>query len=228
MEIRKNLQQRCCIDGLRAIHGQQVGGIPKIQRPRGLPLYFDRFLHLNILLLFRDLDMLHLSPIDTIDPHRLQVLANNIQVARYLKDVFPHPYTLEDAHTFISLASRGMMGHSFALRINDEFIGVGSIQPQQDIHKISGEIGYWIAEPFWGKGYGTKAVAQLVRFAFTQTKLLRLFAGVFSNNPASMRILTKSGFTQEAVFKQAIIKYDELLDEHVFTLLKATYDRQHA
>lgn len=195
--------------------------------PAASLLYFDRFLHAVILVLFRDLGMLHLLPISTADPHQLQALANNTGVARYLKDVFPHPYTVADANTFLQLAQNNVIGHCFALHAAGQFIGVGSVQPQQDIHRTSGEIGYWIGEPFWGKGYGTAAVQQLVHFTFTETKLTRLFAGVFGNNPASMRILEKAGFTKEAVFRQSIIKHDVLLDEHVFTLLKTTYVRQN-
>ncbi|MBN8782634.1 MAG: hypothetical protein ABS85_13895 [Sphingobacteriales bacterium SCN 48-20] len=170
--------------------------------------------------------MLRLLPISTADPHRLQALADNIEVARYLKDVFPNPYTIQDANTFLELAQNNVMGHCFALHAGGEFIGVGSVQPQQDIYRRSGEIGYWIGEPFWGKGYGTVAVQQLVHFTFTETNLTRLFAGVFGNNPASMRILEKAGFTKEAVFRQSVIKHNVLLDEHVFTLLKTAYVRQ--
>lgn len=195
--------------------------------PAALRLYFDRFLHAVVLVLFRDLGMLRLFPIATADPHQLQALANNIGVARYLKDVFPHPYTIEDAHSFLQLAQNNVMGHCFALHAAGRLVGVGSVQPQRDIHHRSGEIGYWIGEPFWGKGYGTMAVRQLVHFTFTQTPLTRLFAGVFGNNPASMRVLEKAGFTKEAVFRQSIVKHEVLLDEHVFTLLKTAYVRQH-
>jgi len=167
--------------------------------------------------------MLRLLPINTADPYQLQALADNIEVARYLKDAFPHPYTIADANTFLQLAKNNVMGHCFALHAAGQFIGVGSVQPQQDIHRSSGEIGYWIGEPFWGKGYGTDTVRQLVHFTFTETKLTRLFAGVFSNNPASMRVLEKAGFIKEAVLQQSIVKHDRLLDEHVYTLLKTAY-----
>lgn len=170
--------------------------------------------------------MLHLSPINTVDPHQLQVMADNYEIARYLKDIFPHPYTLKDAHAFLQLANEGMMGYCFAIYAGNLFAGIGSIQPQQDIYKVSGEIGYWIGQPFQGRGYGTETVKKLVSFAFRETELTRLFAGVFSNNSASMRVLEKAGFTREAIFKQSIIKHNQLLDEHVFTLLKTSYAGQ--
>ena len=78
------------------------------------------------------------------------------------------------------------------------------------------EIGYWLAEPFWGRGIVTDAVRALVPVAFEQTDIVRIQAGIFSNNPASMRVLEKCGFVREAVHRNAITKNGVMMDEVMY------------
>jgi RimJ/RimL family protein N-acetyltransferase len=102
--------------------------------------------------------MVNLRHISSIPLAELQKLADNYAIARNLKDVFPHPYTMRHAADFLNLAEQNRLGHVFGIFYNDVFTGVGSIVPKEDIYRISGEIGYWIGEPFWGKGIATEAV----------------------------------------------------------------------
>ena len=163
--------------------------------------------------------MIYLKNTSLIPVADLQRLADNSAVAQNLRDVFPNPYLLEDAQQFIELAGKGVMGHVFGIFEEDTFIGVGSIVPQQDVYKNNGEIGYWIGEPYWGKGFGSKAVELLTSYAFNELKLIRVFAGVFQNNTASMKVLEKSGYELEAVLKSSIVKNGVILDEYLYSLL---------
>lgn len=148
----------------------------------------------------------------------LRQLADNPAIAKNLRDVFPHPYTLADAVDFIELAGKGVFGHTFGIFNDDILVGIGSIVPQQDIHKINGEIGYWIGEPYWHKGFATKAAELLTSYAFKELKLLRVFAGVFENNVASMKVLEKTGYKLEAVLKSSIVKDGTVLDEYLYSI----------
>jgi len=167
--------------------------------------------------------MIHLKDPGSIPLKELQILADHAAIANNLKDVFPHPYTREDAEVFLDVAAKGALGHTFGIFKEETFIGVGSIVPQQDVYRINGEIGYWLGRPYWGKGYATAAVKILTAYAFEELKLLRVFAGVFAHNPASMRVLEKNGYQLEAVIKSSLIKNGIITDEYLYSVIQANY-----
>jgi ribosomal-protein-alanine N-acetyltransferase len=164
--------------------------------------------------------MLNLKPVQSIPLAELQKLANNNKIARNLKDVFPHPYTMQDAVDFLRLVEQNRLGHVFGIFDDETFTGIGSIVPKEDIYRINGETGYWIGEPFWGKGIATKAVKLLTVYAFQELGLARVYAGVFEHNTASMKVLEKAGYTLEAIIKSSIIKNGRIMDEYLYSILK--------
>ena len=144
--------------------------------------------------------------------------ANNFNVAKFLTDGFPHPYTADDGKKFIDLATKDSPIHIFAIDINGEAVGGIGIHPQTDIHKKNAELGYWLAEKYWGKGIITKAIKEIVAFAFSTYEIDRLFARPFGSNLASQRVLEKAGFTLEARFTRTLFKNGEYLDELVYAI----------
>ncbi|HPQ35857.1 MAG TPA: GNAT family protein, partial [Tenuifilaceae bacterium] len=94
---------------------------------------------------------------------------------------------------------------------------------KDDVYKLNGEIGYWLGVEYHGKGIATQAIAQIVDIAFSEYKLLRVYAEVFANNPASARVLEKNGFTLEAIFKKSIVKDGKILDSMVFAILNKLF-----
>jgi [ribosomal protein S5]-alanine N-acetyltransferase len=144
--------------------------------------------------------------------------ANNMNIARYMMDRFPHPYTKEKGLAFVEFANNDFPVHMFAIEINGEAIGGIGIHPQTDIMRRNAEIGYWVAEQFWGRGIATRAVEKMVKFAFTNYDIDRIFARTFGNNPASGRVLEKCGFVQEAYFKNTLYKFGETLDEIIYAI----------
>lgn len=164
--------------------------------------------------------MTELRDIRLVTPQEIQQLANNHAVAKNLRDIFPFPYTIENARCFQDLASKGAIGNVFAIYNGNVFVGVGSLVPKDDVYCINAEIGYWIGEPYWGKGYATIAVKLLVEYAFKQLNLLRVYAYIFSYNTASMRVLEKAGFENEAIIKSSIIKGGRIYDEHLYSIKK--------
>jgi RimJ/RimL family protein N-acetyltransferase len=146
--------------------------------------------------------------------------ANNPKVARTLRDLFPHPYAADDALEFISRIRAEKPPSAFAIATDAEAIGVIGFVPGQDVYRHSAEIGYWIAEEFWGRGIMTEVVKAFAAYLFETYPIHRLYAGTFSSNPASGRVLEKAGFTLEGILKAHVLKDGEILDEHLYAKLR--------
>jgi RimJ/RimL family protein N-acetyltransferase len=144
--------------------------------------------------------------------------ANNWNVARNLTDKFPFPYTEANGKDFIEYATIDYPTHIFAIDIDGEAAGGIGIHPQDDIHRKNAELGYWLAEPFWGRGIMTNAVSQMVSFAFNTYDIDRIFARPFGTNKASQRVLEKAGFTFEGKFEKALYKNGEYIDELIYSI----------
>lgn len=142
-----------------------------------------------------------------------------------MRDAFPYPYTIEDAATFLELAANGALGKVYGVYDGDIFVGCCSLIPQQDIYRLNAEIGYWIGEPYWGKGYATEVVKLLLNVAFEELNLSRVYAHIFEFNKGSMRVLEKAGFHKEAIIKSSIIKEGKIFDEHLYSIRKDEKDR---
>ncbi len=74
------------------------------------------------------------------------------------------------------------------------------------MHRRSAEIGYWLAEPYWGRGIATRALRAFADYAFATFDLVRLYGTPFEWNPASARVLEKAGFAYEGLLRQSITK----------------------
>lgn len=128
------------------------------------------------------------------DAESIVKFANNENISDFMSDGFPNPFTLEKAKAFIDNATQKSSSHHFAITVNDEAIGGIGISVQADIHRKSAELGYWLAEPYWGKGIVTKSVSEIVNYAFVNCDVIRIFARPFSSNTASYKVLLKAGF----------------------------------
>lgn len=160
------------------------------------------------------------------DKQRLVTLANNEKVARNLRDGFPHPYTDETADQWLNTAIDHLSDSVFVIAENDLLIGGIGYHPQDDVYRYSAEIGYWLGERYWGQDIVTRCVGKLADWIYTNTELLRLYAGVFSNNPASARVLEKNGFRLEGRLRQAVVKRGVVLDELRYALLREEWLNQ--
>ncbi len=164
--------------------------------------------------------MIRLQDINLTPPEEIQRLANNHAIAVNLRDIFPYPYTIEDAITFLGLAENGVLGQVFGIYEDNTFVGCSSLIPQHDVYRINAEIGYWIGEPYWGKGYATEAVRLLIKFAFKELNLLRVYANIYEYNIGSMKVLEKVSFEKEAVIKSSVIKEGKIIDEYLYSIRK--------
>jgi [ribosomal protein S5]-alanine N-acetyltransferase len=157
-----------------------------------------------------------LRPWQQEDAASLARHADNPRIPACMRDAFPSPYTPDDARRFIAMATGSSPGLLLAIEVQGEAVGGIGIHPLEDVYRGTAEIGYWLAEPFWGKGIITEAVRALVPVAFERTGVVRIQAGIFSNNPASMRVLEKCGFVREAVHRHAITKHGIVMDEVMY------------
>lgn len=154
------------------------------------------------------------------DKYSLVKYADNYNVFKTLRDRFPHPYTEEDADEWLRSVCYQNTEYAFAIANESELIGCIGLDPQQDVNRFSVEIGYWLAEPFWGKGIITKVLKIMVEYTFRNFTYNRIFAGVFENNKASEKVLRNAGFKLEAKLKKAVFKEGKFLDQYIYSLLR--------
>jgi ribosomal-protein-alanine N-acetyltransferase len=147
---------------------------------------------------------------------------NNKRVQDNLRDGLPYPYTVRDAEEYIAALLAADPNDVFAFAIVDGERVVGSISAfrQTNVHRRTAELGYYIAEPDWGRGIATDAVRQLCAQVFANSDILRIFAEPFVYNTASCRVLEKAGFAFEGTLCQNAVKNGRVLDMRMYALLR--------
>jgi RimJ/RimL family protein N-acetyltransferase len=154
------------------------------------------------------------------DAESITKYANNRNIWINLRDRFPYPYTRADAEGFIAAAWAQRPETDFAIASRSEAIGGIGFHPQADVHRLTAEIGYWLGEPFWGRGIATQALRELSDWIFANTPLVRLFAHVFAWNPASARVLEKAGYELEGRMRSSVIKDGKITDQLMYGRLR--------
>lgn len=155
------------------------------------------------------------------DAANLAAALNNKNIHDNLRDGLPFPYTVKDAEDFIAsmLAADSSKTFAFAITADDKAIGSIGVFRQENIHFRTAEMGYYIAEPYWGKGIGTSAVKQVCEFIFSNTDIIRIFAEPFTYNTASCRILEKAGFSFEGILRKNAVKNNMVIDMKMYSLI---------
>lgn len=152
------------------------------------------------------------------DVENLTRLGDNPKIARFMTEGFPSPFTREKAIAFIQMANSESPPRILAITLMDEAIGGIGIHPQSDIYRQNAELGYWLGEPFWGKGIMTEAIRLMVAYGFEHWPVNRIFARPYHTNIGSQRALEKAGFILEARLQGTIIKTEEVLDEFIYAI----------
>lgn len=163
-----------------------------------------------------------LRPWKTGDAASLARFADNPRIAANLRDAFPNPYTLGDAQDYISscIASEGRRQLTRAIEIYGEAAGSVGVFAGADVYSRSAELGYWLAEPYWGQGVMTRAVRQICREAFRAFDIVRIFAEPFEGNAASRAVLEKTGFTCEGTMRSGVYKNGIVQSYCMYSLLR--------
>ena len=157
------------------------------------------------------------------DAKDLSVALSNTKIQDNLRDGLPYPYTEHDGIDYISAILSANENETFAFAITTEGKVIGSIGVfrQGNIHRLTAELGYYIAEEYWGKGIMTKAVKQICKYVFDNSDILRIYAEAFAFNAASCRVLEKAGFQYEGTLRSNAIKNGKVIDMKMYSLLKS-------
>ena len=154
------------------------------------------------------------------DKNSIVKYANNKKISVNLRNSFPFPYTMEDAESWLAILKDNNPKRAFAIANDEELIGAIGIEPKSDVNRYSGELGYWLGEPFWGKGIATQSVKEFIKYVFEYYDLVKIYAYVFSSNPSSRRVLEKAEFKFEGCMRNQIVKEGKILDQLIFGILK--------
>ncbi|MFY0672505.1 MAG: GNAT family N-acetyltransferase [Bacteroidia bacterium] len=166
-----------------------------------------------------------ISPFRKDDEHLLAQYFSNPKIQAWLLDV-PNPYTKINARNWIeqNIEFYSQNFHHLNLVIRSEngdlIGGIGKkIMPGAN-YAHSCEIGYWLAEPFWGQGITTLAVKAYTAHLHDNEHFVRVAAIPFSTNLASARILDKCGYKLEGILNKFVAKNKAYLDCKMYACIK--------
>jgi RimJ/RimL family protein N-acetyltransferase len=172
-------------------------------------------------------DRIDLCPVEEADLAFVQRAINDPRVRATLRSSTPKNREQErewleslddrDGETLLLVArggaASGASDASSKPRSDGEPVGTAGLGAL-DVTWGTAEVGYSVAREHWGNGYATEAVALLTRYAFEERRLAKLYATVYAHNPASMRVLEKAGWHEEAVLEREAFRDGERVDCH--------------
>lgn len=162
-------------------------------------------------------------PWQSADAAALRDILNNPRILKNLGDGVPYPYTEADAAAYIEQMQRADAQEVFSYAVLVDGTPVGNIGAfrGKGMHARTAELGYYLAEAYWGRGVMTEAVRRLCRELFAKTDLVRIYAEVFWENSASRRVLEKAGFRQEGCLQKSIVKDGRVRDVALYAYTRA-------
>lgn len=140
---------------------------------------------------------LRLRPLQRADAALIELYASDARLARMTRSV-PHPYPPGLAAAFVerhrdARATRSVWALDTGADDENGLIGLIMLEPRAD---GTAEVGYWVAPAFWNAGYAGEALEAVAAEA-ARRGIVALTAEVFQDNLASVRVLTRAGFTYE-------------------------------
>ncbi len=152
---------------------------------------------------------------------------SNEEIARY-QDALPAKNT-EEAKEIIDWGKnlvKQKTGALWGIFLKDEgdFLGQVNCVFRSDnnftmqVHHA--ELGYDLTPPYWGKGYMSEAVASVIPYIFTATKIDRIEAIIHLGNTRSHSLVKRAGFHKEGILRHYVLWEGELWDMVLFSLLK--------
>lgn len=148
---------------------------------------------------------------------------NNKKIWDNCRDSLPYPYSENDAQQFIQFVSNQNEQNNYCVEVNQEAAGNISFARGIDVERYNAELGYWLAEPYWGKGIMTQILVLAISGYFSHTDVIRIYANVYADNISSMRVLEKIGFRKCGIHCNAYFKNGKFLDCHYYELLKSDF-----
>jgi len=145
--------------------------------------------------------------------------ANNRNIWRNLTHMFPHPYTAKDADDWLAMLAAMPEPTHWAIEVDGHAVGGIGVSLGDGVFAKKADVGYWLGEPYWGRGIMTEALGAVIPYAMDRFGLCRLEAAVFAWNPASMRVLERCGFVREGISRAGVFKDGQIIDEVDYALV---------
>lgn len=163
-----------------------------------------------------------LRPFKKGDEKSLAKNVNNRKINEMVS-LIPYPYSLKDAKKWVAFnlneyKKEKPLNINFVIDINGEVAGSIGLRGIKENHKA--EVGYWLAEQYWGGGIMTSALKLITKFGFEELKLKRIQLEAYSFNKASQRVAEKSGYKLEGILRKSVKKGDKFLDACMFAKIK--------
>ena len=157
------------------------------------------------------------------DAKELAAALNNRHILNNLRDGLPFPYTERDARDYIiaTLSANENDTFAYAITVDDRAVGSIGAFRQGNIHRQTAELGYYMAEEYWGQGIMSAAIRRLCDTIFQTTDILRIYAEPFSYNAGSRRALEKAGFQYEGLMKNNAVKNGKVVDMALYSLTRS-------
>ncbi len=136
----------------------------------------------------------------------------------------PSPYTRADAELYVGVAAESRAAGtdlSFVVVAADDdarLLGSTGVHGIADDRHVA-EIGYWIERSARGRGFATRALRLLSRWAVAELGVARLELMAAVENVASQRVAERAGFTREGVLRSYFSHRCGLRDVVMFSLL---------
>lgn len=150
---------------------------------------------------------------------------NNPKISDQIINI-PYPYLEEDAIfrlNFIYQAFKNKERYIFAINENNSSEVIGEIGIHLDKSNNKAEVGYWIAESHWNKGYASESLQLILKFGFEQLKLNKIIATHYLDNLSSEKVLIKNGMIKEGQLNEHYKINDKYLTVNQYRLTKSEY-----
>lgn len=158
--------------------------------------------------------------------HNLYPLANNPKISQNLRDSFPSPYTIHDARHWIEHNQKFNPPQNFAIEYEGQLVGSIGGEIGKNELRTNMELGFWVGEPFWGKGIATEAVLLYTEYALAKFPgIKRIFSQVFESNVGCMKVLEHAGYEPEAIIRHGYIKNNKIGDLFQYVIIREEVER---
>jgi RimJ/RimL family protein N-acetyltransferase len=150
---------------------------------------------------------------------------NNANMTQYLLSY--RPFSLGDEEAFVKSSwedrQKGI-GHTFGVieKKAKKLIGTVSLMRMSPINK-NAELGVWIAEDYWNKGYGPEAEKLMVKYGFNELNLHSIYASAYSFNERSIKAMKKIGMKEVGRFRERIYRHGKYHDAVYLDILKKEF-----
>ena len=165
-------------------------------------------------------ELCRLRPWADSDVEPLVAIADDYEIARFLRDRFPHPYTLDHARAWIAFNHDRPQPEHFAIEVDGELAGAIGVERYEGERRGTMHIGYWLGRRFQGRGLATAACRALTEYVFAHTDARRIEAEVYLPNRASAWVLEKCGYLREGIMRSAVIKGDSVYDAYLYARIR--------